>query len=164
MGMADTHKTIYVLNGPDANLPGTSEPDTAGCATLGDVESLCVQAAARFGLIAECRQSTHEGVLVDAIREAGSEGAAGIILNASAYSPTSVARRDALMGVNLPMAEVHIGNTSAPERFRHHSFTAKAAFASIRGFGIEGYRLAITGLAAKIGAKTDPQTDIMAQA
>ena len=160
----DPHKTIYVLNGPNLTLLGTREPETYGHATLADVERLCVETATRFGLVAECRQSNHEGVLVDCVHEARVKGVAGIILNAGAYSHTSIALHDALMGVKIPTVEVHISNIHARESFRHHSFTAKAAFASICGFGIDGYRLAITGLAAKIGATTDTKTDITAQA
>jgi 3-dehydroquinate dehydratase-2 len=145
-------KTVYVLNGPNLNLLGTREPETYGHATLVDVEKMCVDAAARYGLIAECRQSNHEGVLVDAIHEARTRGVVGIIINGGAYSHSSIALHDAIVGVKIPTVEVHISNVYTRESFRHHSFLAKAAFASLCGFGIEGYRLAITGLAAKIGA------------
>jgi 3-dehydroquinate dehydratase-2 len=154
--MADTSdQTIYVLNGPNLNLLGTREPETYGHATLADVEKLCVETSAQFGLVADCRQSNHEGELVDFIHEARTKGVVGIIINAGAYSHTSIALHDALMGVKIPTVEVHISNIYARESFRHHSFTAKAAFATLCGFGIDGYRLAITGLAAKIGARTD---------
>jgi 3-dehydroquinate dehydratase-2 len=148
-----TAATIYVLNGPNLNLLGTREPETYGHATLADVEKLCVETAAQFGLAADCRQSNHEGELVDFIHQAHAMNAAGIIINAGAYSHTSIALHDALVGVKIPTVEVHISNIYTREGFRHHSFTAKAAFASLCGFGIEGYRLAIIGLAAKIGAK-----------
>jgi len=165
MGMADDpHKTIFVLNGPNLDLPGTREPETCGRATLADVERLCTETAARFGLVADCRQSNHEGVLVDFIHEARSKDATGIILNAGAYLRTSTTLHDALMGVKIPTVEVHISNIRARESFRHHSFTAKAAFASICGFGIDGYRLAITGLAAKLGALSPTKTGLAAQA
>jgi len=147
-------QTIYVLNGPNLNLLGTREPETYGHATLADVEKLCTETAAKFGLVAHCRQSNHEGVLVDLIHEARSRQAVGIIINAGAYSHTSLALHDALLAVKIPTVEVHISNIYTRESFRHHSFTAKAAFASLCGFGIEGYRLAIAGLAAKFGAKT----------
>jgi 3-dehydroquinate dehydratase-2 len=145
-------KTIYVLNGPNLNLLGTREPDTYGSATLADVEKLCADTAAGFGLTADCRQSNREGELVDFIHEAHAKKAAGIVINAGAYSHTSIALHDALKAVQIPAVEVHISNVYAREEFRHHSFTAKAAFASLCGFGIEGYRLAIKGLAVKIGA------------
>jgi 3-dehydroquinate dehydratase II len=146
-------ETIYVLNGPNLNLLGIREPEKYGHFTLADVEKLCVETAATYGLKADCRQSNHEGELVDIIHEAHKNKAAGIIINAAAYSHTSIALHDAIKGVNIPTVEVHITNVHTRESFRHHSFTAMAAFASLTGFGIEGYRLAISGLAAKIGAK-----------
>jgi 3-dehydroquinate dehydratase-2 len=147
-----TDQTIYVLNGPNLNLLGTREPATYGHATLADVEKLCVEAAAQFGLKADCRQSNREGELVDFIHEAHAKKVAGIVINAGAYSHTSIALHDAIVGVQIPTVEVHISNVYARESFRHHSFTARAAFASLCGFGIDGYRLAITGLAARIKA------------
>ena len=146
-------KTVYVLNGPNLNLLGIREPETYGHATLADVEKLCVDAAARFGLTADCRQSNREGELIDFIHEAREKGAVGIVINAGGYSHTSIALHDALVGVQIPAVEVHVSNVYARENFRHHSFTARAAFASLAGFGIDGYRLAISGLAAKIGAR-----------
>ena len=145
--------TIYVLNGPNLNMLGTREPQTYGHATLADVEKLCVETAAQFGLTADCRQSNHEGELIDIIHEAHAKKVAGIIINAGAYSHTSIALHDALVAVKIPTVEVHISNIHARESFRHHSFTAMAAFASLCGFGIDGYRLAISGLAAKLGIK-----------
>jgi 3-dehydroquinate dehydratase-2 len=147
-------QTIYVLNGPNLNMLGTREPDTYGHATLADVEKLCAKTAEQFGLKADCRQSNGEGELIDFIHEAHARKAAGIILNAGAYSHTSIALHDALKAVNIPTVEVHISNIHARESFRHHSFTAMAAFATLSGFGIDGYRLAINGLAARLGAKT----------
>ena len=146
-------RLVYVLNGPNLNLLGTREPATYGNATLADVERLCAETAAQFGLKADCRQSNHEGELVDLVHEAHARNAAGIIINAGAYSHTSIALHDALKAVKVPAVEVHISNIHARESFRHHSFTAMAAFATLSGFGIEGYRLAINGLAAKIGVK-----------
>ena len=152
--MAKTvNQTIYVLNGPNLNLLGTREPATYGSATLADVEKLCVATAAQFGLKADCRQSNREGELVDFIHQAHEQKVAGIVINAGAYSHTSIALHDAIVGVQIPTVEVHISNVYARESFRHHSFTARAAFASLCGFGIDGYRLAITGLAARIEAK-----------
>ena len=144
---------VLVLNGPNLNLLGTREPEKYGHATLADVETLCRETAARFGLKADCRQSNREGELIDFIHEAGSRTAAGIIINAGGYSHTSIAIHDALLGVKVPAVEVHVTNVHARESFRHQSFTARAAFASLCGFGIDGYRLAISGLAARIGAK-----------
>jgi 3-dehydroquinate dehydratase-2 len=150
---ATADQTIYVLNGPNLNLLGTREPETYGSATLADVERLCAEAAARFGLKADCRQSNREGELVDFIHEAHARKAVGIVLKAGAYSHTSIALHDALKAVKIPAVEVHITNVHARESFRRHSFTATAAFATLAGFGVEGYRLAINGLAAKIGVK-----------
>ena len=146
-------QTIYVLNGPNLNLLGTREPQTYGHARLADVEKLCMETAAQFGLKADCRQSNREGELIDFIHEAHARQAAGIVINAGAYSHTSIALHDALKAVKLPAVEVHISNIHARESFRHQSFTAVAAFAVLAGFGIDGYRLAISGLAARIGAK-----------
>lgn len=146
-------ETIYVLNGPNLNLLGVREPEKYGSFTLADVEKLCVETAAQYGLKADCRQSNHEGELVDIIHEAHANKAAGIVINAAAYSHTSIALHDAIKGVNIPTVEVHITNVHARESFRHHSFTAMAAFASLTGFGIEGYRLAISGLAARLGVR-----------
>jgi 3-dehydroquinate dehydratase-2 len=145
-------KTVYVLNGPNLNLLGTREPEIYGHATLADVEKLCADTAAGFGLTAVCRQSNREGELIDWIHAARAEQAAGIVINAGGYTHTSIALHDALVGVQIPTVEVHVSNVYARESFRHHSLIAKAAFASLCGFGIDGYRLAITGLAAKIGA------------
>jgi 3-dehydroquinate dehydratase-2 len=146
-----TAKTIFVLNGPNLNLLGTREPATYGHATLADVEAMCRETARAFDLEADCRQSNREGELIDFIHEAGRRQAVGIIINGGGYSHTSIALHDALLGVALPAVEVHISNVHAREDFRHHSFLARATFASLTGFGIEGYRLAILGLAAKLG-------------
>ncbi len=146
-------QTIYVLNGPNLNLLGTREPETYGRATLADVENLCAKTSAQFGLKADCRQSNREGELIDFIHEAHASKAIGIILNAGGYSHTSIALHDALVAVKIPTVEVHVSNIHARENFRHQSFTARAAFATLSGFGIDGYRLAILGLAARIGVK-----------
>src|SRR6202051_4137801 len=144
-------ETIYVLNGPNLNMLGTREPETYGHASLADVERLCAATAAQFGLTADCRQSNREGELIDFVHEAHANKAAGIVINAGGYSHTSIALHDALVAVKIPAVEVHISNIYAREGFRHHSFTAMAGFATLSGFGIDGYRLAINGLAAKIG-------------
>ena len=146
-------KTVYVLNGPNLNLLGLREPDIYGHATLGDVEKLCRTAAAKHGLDVEFRQSNHEGEIVDSIHEAAAKHAAGIVINAGAYTHTSVAIRDAIAAIAVPVIEVHISNVFARESFRHHSHIAPVAKASLCGFGIEGYALAIEGLAAMIDAR-----------
>jgi 3-dehydroquinate dehydratase-2 len=145
-------KTVYVLNGPNLNLLGTREPETYGHATLKDAEQRCRERAAHHKLALEFRQSNHEGDLIDWIHEAGAKKAAGIVLNAGGYTHTSVSIRDAVAAVSVPLVEVHISNIFARERFRHRSHIAPVAKASLCGFGIEGYALAIDGLAALIAA------------
>ena len=146
-------KTVYVLNGPNLNLLGTREPKTYGHATLSDVQKLCREAAKRHKLEVEFRQSNHEGEIVDQIHEAGAKAAAGIIINPGAYTHTSIAIRDAIAAVELPVIEVHISNIFARESFRHLSHIAPVAKASLCGFGVAGYALAIDGLAALIDAR-----------
>ena len=148
-------KSVYVLNGPNLNLLGTREPQTYGRATLQDVEQLCRSCATRHKLGIEFRQSSHEGDLIDWIHEAAAKQAAGIVLNAAGYTHTSVSIRDAVAAVNVPVVEVHISNIFAREHFRHHSHIAPVARASLCGFGIDGYGLAIDGLAALIAAKRE---------
>ncbi|MFZ0093529.1 MAG: type II 3-dehydroquinate dehydratase [Pseudolabrys sp.] len=147
--------TIYVLNGPNMNLLGTREPEKYGRATLADVEKLCAETAKRFGLGIVFRQSNREGELVDWIQEAHAKDAAAIIINPAGYTTTSIAIMDALLAVNvkLPVIEVHVTNIHARESFRQNSYISKAAKAVIAGFGIDGYALAITGLAGLLGAK-----------
>jgi len=148
-------KTIYVLNGPNMNLLGTREPEKYGHSTLADVEKLCRDTAARFGIEVVCRQSNKEGELVDWIQEAHAKKAAGIVINAAGYTTTSIAIMDALLAVQatVPSIEIHMTNIHQRESFRHSSYVSKAAKAVIAGFGIDGYALAITGLAGLVGAK-----------
>ena len=144
-------KTVYVLNGPNLNLLGTREPAVYGAHTLADVEQMCAAACAKHGLALQFRQSNHEGVLVDWIHEAGQYHArgelAGVVLNAGAYTHTSVALLDAIKGTGIPLIELHISNVFARESFRHHSWISPAARAVMCGFGVQGYALAIDGLA-----------------
>lgn len=144
--------SVYVLNGPNLNLLGTREPETYGGATLQEVERLCRERAKAHRLEVEFRQSNHEGELIDWIHEAAAREAAGIVLNAGAYTHTSVAIRDAVAAVKVPVIEVHISNIFARESFRHHSHIAGVAKASLCGFGIAGYGLAIDGLAGLISS------------
>ena len=143
-------KQILVLNGPNLNLLGTREPAVYGSATLADVEALCRDTAARLNVAVECRQSNHEGQLLDWIHEAGAAQRAGLLLgvvfNAGAYTHTSVALHDAIKGTGVAVIEVHITNVHAREAFRHHSYLSPAAAGIVVGFGIEGYVLAIEGL------------------
>jgi len=141
---------ILVLNGPNLNLLGQREPEVYGRTTLADVEALCRDAGARLGVEVECRQSNHEGVLLDALHEAGRAVKAGellgVVLNPGAYTHTSVALFDAIKGAEVPVIEVHISNVHAREAFRHHSYVSPAAAGIVVGFGVDGYRLAIEGL------------------
>ena len=146
-------QTVFVLNGPNLNLLGTREPEKYGHSTLADVEKLCRATAARFGLEVDFRQSNIEGELVTWIQEALSKKAVGLVINPAGYTTTSVAILDALFMLKAPVVEVHITNIHQREEFRHHSYVSKAAKAVMAGFGIDGYALAITGIAGMIGAK-----------
>jgi 3-dehydroquinate dehydratase II len=138
--------TILVLNGPNLNLLGTREPEKYGTSTLADVERLAADAAKAHGFDVECVQSNHEGVLLDVIHAARTS-AVGIVLNAGAFTHTSVALRDALAAVQLPAVEVHITNVHQREEFRHHSYLSPVCAAVIVGAGVFGYKLAIDYLA-----------------
>jgi 3-dehydroquinate dehydratase II len=144
-------KKVLILNGPNLNLLGTREPAVYGKDTLVDVERLCRDECARLSLDMDFRQSNHEGQLIDWIHEAGREFAAGsllgIVFNAGAYTHTSIALHDAIKGANVPVIELHISNVHAREPFRHHSYLSPAAKAVMAGFGVQGYPLAIAGLA-----------------
>jgi 3-dehydroquinate dehydratase-2 len=149
MAMDDT---VLVLNGPNLNLLGKRQPEIYGHATLADVEALCRATAAEFGLRVECRQSNAEHVLIDAIHEYR-VGSAGIVINAGAYTHTSVAILDALNACEVPVIECHISNVHRREAFRHHSYISPAATAVLAGFGIHGYALSIRHLAHLRSAK-----------
>ena len=142
-------KRVLVLNGPNLNLLGTREPDIYGAHTLKDVETLCKQAGTELGLNIDFRQSNHEGELVTWIQDAR-KTADAILINPAAYSHTSVAIHDALKAVGLPVAEVHLSNIHQREAFRHHSYVSAVAFGVICGFGVTGYRMALTALAEKL--------------
>jgi len=144
-------KTVYVLNGPNLNLLGTREPEIYGRATLADIRKLCGTAAKTRGFTLEFRQSSHEGEIIDWIHEAAAKKAIGIVINPAGYTTTSLAILDAILAVPVPVFEVHITNIHAREAFRHNSHISKGAKGVICGFGIEGYRLAIDGLAAFVG-------------
>jgi 3-dehydroquinate dehydratase-2 len=149
---------ILVLNGPNLNLLGTREPVVYGAATLADVERLCRDTGAGLGFEVECRQSNHEGQLIDWIHEAGAAHdagtLAGVVFNAGAYTHTSVALHDAVKGCGVPVVEVHISNVHAREAFRHHSYLSPVAAGIVVGFGIDGYALAIEGLARRAGRRS----------
>src|SRR5687767_9460785 len=147
-------KTIYVLNGPNMNLLGTRQPEIYGRATIKDVEKLCRETGKRYGFAIEFHCSNHEGPLVDLIQEAGAKKAAGVIINGAGFTTTSIAIHDAIKAVHLPVIEVHVTNIFARESWRHASVIAIAARATLAGFGIQGYALAIEALAGMAGKKS----------
>lgn len=142
-----TRPTIAVLNGPNLNLLGTREPELYGAATLSDIQARCEHVAAELDVQVEFFQSNHEGALVDEIQRRDD---AGIVLNAGAYTHTSVAIRDALAAVQVPFVEVHVSNVFAREKFRHHSYLSDIASGVIVGCGIDGYEFALRRLAALV--------------
>jgi len=144
-------KKVLVLNGPNLNLLGTREPAVYGAETLADVERLCKEEADKLGLEVDCRQSNHEGQLIDWIHEAGREIAAGnllgVVFNPGAFTHTSIALHDAIKGANATVIEIHISNVHARETFRHRSYISPATRGIIVGFGVQGYAIAIAALA-----------------
>ncbi|GAA3619501.1 type II 3-dehydroquinate dehydratase [Microlunatus ginsengisoli] len=144
--MSDSPRRLLLINGPNLNLLGTREPEVYGTETLADVERLATEAAAALGFELRCVQSNHEGVLIDAIHEARTD-CAGIAINPGGLTHTSVALRDALSGVALPIAEVHLSNVHRREEFRHHSYVSGVADVIVIGAGIHGYPFAIAQLA-----------------
>jgi len=141
---------ILVLNGPNLNLLGTREPDVYGHETMAEIEAACAERASALGLTVEFRQSNSEGELVDWIQEARN-GYAGLIVNAGAYTHTSVALLDALLACDVPVIEVHLSNILQREDFRHHSYVSKAARGLISGFGGFGYEMALEAAARILG-------------
>lgn len=155
--MSPTDRLVHVLNGPNLNLLGRREPAVYGHDTLADVEERCRSLATRLGLGLDFRQSNHEGELVTWLQECGAEVAAGrsvgAVLNAGAYTHTSVALRDAVVGAEVPMVEVHLSNVHAREDFRHHSYLSPVAHGVVVGLGALGYELAIRALAERADAE-----------
>ena len=145
-------KAVYILNGPNLNLLGLREPDVYGHETLGDIEARLAKQAAGLGLKIDFRQSNSEGELVDWLQEAGRDGS-GVVLNAGAYTHTSVALHDVLLSVNIPVIEVHISNIFAREDFRHHSYISKVADGVICGLGVMGYEFGLIAIERKINKK-----------
>lgn len=145
--------SVLVLNGPNLNLLGTRQPEIYGHTTLADVEAMCVAHGEARGVHVTCRQSNHEGALVDAIH--ASRGTFdGIVLNAGAYTHTSIALHDAILSAEMAVVELHLSNIHAREAFRHKSFIAPVAVGMICGFGAAGYTLAIDALLGHIGGGT----------
>jgi 3-dehydroquinate dehydratase-2 len=142
---------LLVLHGPNLNLLGRREPGLYGARTLAEIDAALAERARGLGVGLESFQSNHEGALVDRIHQAA-DGVDGILINAGAFTHTSVALRDALLGVALPFVEVHLSNVHAREPFRHHSFLADKALAVICGFGPASYDLALEGLVGHLRA------------
>ncbi len=135
-------KRILILNGPNLNLLGTRQPEVYGTTTLKDIEVICANRAAKLKIEVECRQSNHEGVLIDWIHAARGNFN-GIIINAGAYTHTSIAIMDAISSVEIPTLELHLSDIHAREDFRHVSYIGKVAFDVIMGHGADGYPMAI---------------------
>ena len=151
---------IVVVNGPNLNLLGRREPHLYGHTTLADVEARLREVGAELGASVRCVQHNGEGQLVDAI-QALAGAADGVVVNAGAYTHTSIALRDALIGVGVPVVEVHVTNVHAREPFRHRSMLASAALGVLCGFGTYGYELALRGLVATLrahGQSASPST------
>ena len=144
-----TERRLLLLNGPNLNLLGTRQPEVYGATTLAEIEAAVTTLAGEFGFEVRAVQSNHEGALIDAIHDARRD-CGGIIINPGAYSHTSVAIRDALTSVELPVVEVHLSNIHAREEFRHHSYVSAVAAAVIAGAGPAGYDYAVRYLAGKL--------------
>ena len=140
-------KLVYVLNGPNLNLLGLREPEIYGSDTLDDIAALLEDRGSELGLAIDMRQSNHEGHLVDWLHEAQAEGAHAVLLNAGAYTHTSVALYDAIRAVRTPVIEVHLSNPHTREEFRHKSYVGMAAKGSVAGFGANSYVVALEAAA-----------------
>lgn len=139
---------VLVLNGPNLNLLGRREPDIYGRQTLDDIAELLTERGRALDITIDCRQSNHEGHLLDWLHEAAEARALAVILNAGAFTHTSIALHDAIKAITVPVIEVHLSNPAARERFRHRSFVAPVAAGVIQGFGARGYLLALDAAAA----------------
>ena len=146
-------RSILILNGPNLNLLGTRQPEVYGPTTLADIEALCVTRADALGVDLVFEQTNHEGAMVDAIHAARGVHA-GIILNAGAYTHTSVALMDAISSAMVPVVELHLSNIHAREAFRQKSYIAPVAIGQICGFGAAGYPLAMDALVSYLGEST----------
>lgn len=139
--------TVFVLSGPNLNLLGTREPEIYGTDTLNDIHARLEAQAADLGLRVECRQTNHEGVLIDWLHEAYVSGAKAVLLNAGGYTHTSIAIHDAIRSIRVPVIEVHLSDPAKREAFRHVSYVGMAAVAHFAGHGANSYTLALDAAA-----------------
>jgi len=147
---------VLLLNGPNLNLLGLREPGLYGAQTLEAIETALQAQARSLGVELDCFQSNHEGALIDRIHAARGQ-VDGILINAGAYTHTSIGLRDALLAVAIPFVELHLSNVHAREPFRHHSHLADKAVGVLCGFGAASYGLALQGLVGHLGAGASPQ-------
>ncbi len=145
-GALTARRGVLVLHGPNLNILGTREPQVYGATTLAEIDARLQAAADALGLEVRCMQSNHEGALIDALHAARA-WAAGVLINPGGYTHTSVALRDAISAVGLPVVEVHLSNTEARESFRHVSMVAPVCVGTVRGFGWRSYTIALQALA-----------------
>ena len=143
-----SNPTVFVLNGPNLNLLGLREPEIYGSQTLDDIAGMLEDRAQQLGVEVDVRQSNHEGHLIDWLHEAQAVGAKAVLLNAGAFTHTSVALYDAIKAVRVPVLEVHLSNPHTREAFRHKSYVGMAAKGTIAGFGAHSYLLALDAAAA----------------
>ncbi len=148
-------RRILILNGPNLNLLGTREPELYGTQTLVQIEEMCIKHARKLNLTAECRQSNSEAEMIGWIQQSRGK-CGGIVINAAAYTHTSIAILDALKAVGLPVVEVHLTDPKQREPFRHHSFVELAASKTFAGLGAEGYLRALDFIAEKLGPDPVP--------
>jgi 3-dehydroquinate dehydratase-2 len=140
--------SVFVLNGPNLNLLGTREPEVYGRDTLDDIAAMLTRRAGDLGMDLDIRQSNHEGHLIDWLHEAAARGARAVILNAGGYAHTSIALRDAIAAIPVPVIEVHLTDPLAREPFRHTNFLSEVCKRSVTGLGARGYIVALDEAAA----------------
>ena len=141
---------ILVLHGPNLNLLGQREPDVYGRQTLADINDTLKALATELGFVVDAVQSNHEGELIDRLHAADSDGYSGIVINPGGLTHTSVALRDAIASIELPVIEAHLSNIHARETFRHHSYVSGVVLGQVAGFGAMSYQLALRGLIAHL--------------